>query len=88
MTQSSEWKPIESAPRDGTKFLGLLKDGRICTMAYQNRIETWQQNKHGAWVPDRQRLYLCEIGEQCISPRDATHWLPLPPAPTPEARHD
>lgn len=65
-----EWRPIESAPRDGTRVLvyapppdpakwhGSTLGSLICTVEY---------HADGGWC-------VCEI-------REATRWQPLPPAP-------
>ena len=65
-----EWRPIESAPRDGTRVLvyapppdpakwhGSTLGSLICAVKY---------HADGGWC-------VCEI-------RKATHWQPLPPAP-------
>ena len=65
-----EWRPIESAPRDGTRVLvyapppdpakwhGSTLGSLICTVEY---------HADGGWC-------VCEI-------RKATRWQPLPPAP-------
>ena len=64
------WRPIESAPRDGTRVLvyapppdpakwhGSTLGSLICTVEY---------HADGGWC-------VCEI-------REATRWQPLPPAP-------
>jgi len=67
----SNWQPIESAPRDGTRFLAWCPYvGRVIMRINGVHRETWAIDPSG-------RL-------SC----DPSHWMPLPPAPTQEARHD
>lgn len=64
------WRPIETAPKDGTQILILLSGGDIIVgpapieMTKQERIRFARQ---GEW-PDYKRF-------------SATHWQPLPPPP-------
>ena len=63
------WRPIESAPRDGTHFFGLV-DG-------QRRIVAWGKTSH---VP----LYGFCLADQGVEDFDLckpTRWHPFPPLP-------
>ena len=71
----SEWRPIETAPRDGTPVLLWASDFKGAT------ARTAQFRLHpcgsGLWLlaeSATQELYL--IAGQ------ATHWAPLPPGPS------
>lgn len=66
----SEWKPIETAPKDGTEILigWMARDGRrrggwIC------KIRRWRDD--AGWRRDRNHPY-------DLYP---THWMPLPEPP-------
>lgn len=61
----SEWKPIETAPNDGTKILVHYDDGE--TILDENTCGT-------NWKPYRGRHH-----NPCVS--TPTHWMPLPPPP-------
>jgi len=69
----ADWRPIESAPKDGTRILGYgvigLESGNgIGTVKW----ESWASN----WVCDPNEA--SEYGpERCV----LTHWMPLPDAP-------
>jgi hypothetical protein len=78
------WKPIETAPKDGTDILAALLyrdggDGGVQTIRWH---EPW-----GQWV-----MAGCLIGiqnnvkddENC----DPTHWMPLPQSPHAESDYD
>jgi len=62
-----EWQPIETAPRDGKRF--------ISTDDYNIEIIRWY---NGTWVVRRcsDPFYDEEWDENT-----PTHWMPLPPAP-------
>lgn len=67
----SEWKPIETAPRDGTKVLlgrfskGCEHDGRI-------RVDWWRTHMKAGYT-----------GFGHFNPEywPPTHWMPLPEPP-------
>lgn len=62
---SNDWKPIETAPKDGSKILLFLMHGNGCVVAY------WRK-AHKTWdIP----MHMVEI---CGTP---THWMPLPEEP-------
>lgn len=69
----SEWKPIETAPKDGTRFLAVDDTGRMV-------VTLWGKVSH---VP----IYFWLLMDVPIDPEDIdmwepTHWMPLPPPPT------
>jgi hypothetical protein len=70
----NDWKDMATAPKDGSKFIALTKDGRAVTAQYRESVDTWKKNRHDAWVPDRVRKYYAEIGSHTIAERDFTHW--------------
>ena len=66
-----EWKPIETAPKDGTSILVYDKvDNEMTTMTYLN------SGTIGWW-------FLCVEGNSCDESADftPTHWMELPEAP-------
>ncbi len=63
----SEWQPIETAPKDGTRVLAARKWKKG---QWVYRIAHWADRGLGNWVSDP--------GEWLVQP---THWQPLPPAP-------
>lgn len=63
----NEWKPIETAPKDGTEVLlwGALKEG----MHPWKYIGSWFPSRDGGfWVAHALRIH-------------PTNWAPLPPPP-------
>ena len=67
-----EWKPIETAPKDGTKVL-LWADGQV-------EIGDWLPDAH----PWNDTSWWIEGGQ--ITARNPTHWMPLPEAPNVKLR--
>lgn len=72
-----EWKPIETAPKDGTRVLLYLSCGKQCVARTQ--VHLFEGLK---WV-----IY-GEIGKPncwCLAEEDKdtqlTHWMPLPSPP-------
>ncbi len=73
-----EWKPIETAPRDGTRFLACFLKNR-----YEQIFPiAWSEN-----VYDEGFGWTLDAGGSAVLMYDQlTHWMPLPPPP--EARDD
>lgn len=73
--EGMEWRPIESAPRDGVTFLafGAFKGNNYwATVSYE---ESKAGGPNWCWH--------YEPESSCTAHRDAfTHWLPLPPPPS------
>ena len=69
----SEWLPIESAPRDGTAFLGYCptRGGYVADQRYI--VVYWSGWGGGTWSPT--------IGRSHFAESEITHWQPLPPPP-------
>jgi hypothetical protein len=69
-----EWQPIETAPRDGTRFAVLIPKPSRRT-AWTLGICHWE---HGMIEP---RF----IFDNWSTSPQPTHWMPLPPPPTTDA---
>lgn len=63
---ASQWKPIESAPKDGTEILGYA-GGDVAGVEWRTRWGYWSLLVCGAHAED---------GEWW-----PTHWMPIPPPP-------
>lgn len=83
---TTDWKPISTAPKnEAGEFLGPT-----ILIYYQADGLPWP----AYWGPSSDSridgVWMCaddDAGE--FRTEDVTHWMPLPPAPTPqEARHD
>ena len=64
-----KWQPIETAPRDGTKFLVL--GGPY--LGYVIPVVVDAVFDEGAWWPNQ--------SDWMDGPLEPTHWMPLPPPP-------
>lgn len=67
----SEWQPIETAPRDGSKFLAYTHDSEPGAPIFNVRIqEAWREGSDS-----KTGYFACATGQMI------THWMPLPPSP-------
>lgn len=62
------WRPIESAPKDGTRI--LLSNGHI------GRWAKWKTSKSPRWVMERRS------NNDQWPDQNPTHWMPLPAPPS------
>lgn len=70
----SEWKPIETAPRDGSSVL-LLSD-YVFVEDGPNAI--WM----GYWPVNDKKQWCFLSSWDCEPLTEATHWMPLPEPPS------
>lgn len=66
-----EWRTIESAPKDGTQILAVFP-GKTASVRFV--CIRWEDKK---WVATKSGDYIMTCSK-------ATHWMPLPAAPSPE----
>ncbi len=75
MTTPAEytWKPIDSAPKDGTVINVRLDCGTVTTVSWQ---EAWPRDRARGW-------FLTEFGANADDTEccNATHWCPIIPFP-------
>jgi len=66
----SNWQPIETAPRDGTPFLGAIRwgdhDWEILRMCWQDHTSNFVDATYAPFSDDQEQ---------------PTHWMPLPEPP-------
>ena len=76
------WRPIETAPKDGTKVIGLRKSGRAVTAYCAEYHAGWVAKEGGGHVPNGEfhKLWTEDQGDS-VFPVTLTHWMPLPPPP-------
>lgn len=73
MSEEVKWQPIESAPKDGTAFLGYIPAHRGYVARQDIEVVHWTQWGGGAWE---------NLSGFKIIPKGITHWMPLPEPPT------
>jgi hypothetical protein len=76
---NNEWKPIETAPKDGTEIIGLYYNGGIECIRLMWYLTSevailCGNNQDEAWWSRRS-----SVTQEIIEP---THWMPLPKLPT------
>jgi len=73
----SEWRPIETVPRDGTRILVCEADGQMY-------VTSWPAGSSERWFVDHgdPEEWWGDIDNPL------THWMPLPERPaTPQGEH-
>lgn len=65
------WQPIETAPKDGTAILAVIKGFQPVVVEYDPDVGWWYG---GDDVPD-------DDWYSMPFQYEPTHWMPLPPAP-------
>ncbi len=72
----SEWQPIETAPKDGSRI--MVWDGAPYFVCWSEQCEFAQFERVPGW-----QLFECEDGfYSCgLRPDEPTHWRPLPSPP-------
>lgn len=68
----TEWKPIETAPKDGTEILGWLKEGKWAVVSFKVTKSYCHWNRE---FRDSENWWKDNV--TCTP----THWMPLPNPP-------
>lgn len=72
----SDWKPIESAPMDGTSLIIATSMDLVGEASYCGSDGWWWANSHGEYWADAVEVHHGQV----------THWMPLPAPPTGDER--
>lgn len=72
----TKWRPIETAPRDGTVLLTFNPDLWVGRVIFDARI------RMARWSVDADTWYI--QGVNSTIPLEPTHWMPLPQPPEDE----
>lgn len=81
-----QWRPIETAPKDGTPFLATVVD-TVDEYDEDDRLIAKGKREVGVWVAQQIEF----LGAPVVIPwtgsivqnRKFTHWMPLPKPPVP-----
>lgn len=75
------WRGIESAPRDGSRVVGLCADGYVCFIRWDGYGEFHIVNNgdyiDGGYGNDYRTKQYSDFSDY----ERVTHWMPLPPPP-------
>ena len=85
------WRPIDTAPRDGTPVLLLTSDFGAVEGFWNGSVSNFYKSQVGWASYDPDNMQGDWVSEWRIDPGDArlycgatpTHWMPLPAAPIP-----
>jgi hypothetical protein len=73
----SAWQPIETAPKDGTRFWGKVGDDAIAMLwhpAFEAFVSSWRvMTMHNGWTIDGKTSQ-----EHSPVKHQPTHWMHLP----------
>lgn len=72
--QQTQWQPIETAPKDGTPFVAGRFTGEGKNHDGRQQVDRWHSRSRGDSYDG--------LGKFNTQFWPATHWQPLPPAPT------
>jgi hypothetical protein len=78
----SDWQPIETAPKDGTRIIAVVAGYHICVGVWVNKawcyFDASDFFSEGMW--ERYQRERAEAGASW----EPTHWMPLPAPPQKE----
>lgn len=75
--EACKWQPVESAPKDGTKFIGLFHDGGVFK-AWRQAYNNYKPKEDGGYYVDSQRHDWTYDADDSILPGKLIGWMPLP----------
>ena len=74
--ESNTWQDIATAPKDGTKFIGLMEFGLVFT-THRQAIHTYKEKGLGFHPTKMDYCWSYEDGDS-HNPCRPPHWMPLP----------
>jgi hypothetical protein len=83
---SDKWQPIETAPKDGTRFWGKVDDDAIAMLwhdKFQSFVSSWRCMTMAPgylWQAKGSDEWVTEHHHSPVT-HDPTHWMPLPAPP-------
>jgi hypothetical protein len=75
----SEWQPIETAPKDGTRILAVIPGFAVSIAWWFHDAQKWMTTDAEDYPDDESWNYTVANTEY-----QPTHWMPLPAAPSQE----
>ena len=89
MSEFGKWEPIETAPKDGSPFIGAYFERH--SSKYGDVVRCWWQGEFNAFISSCHEMSLATgytfddgstVRLHSPSIEGVTHWQPLPPTPT------
>lgn len=78
----SDWRPIETAPKDGTHILGWGRYNNFPVIVRWGRIRhTWEMGWEPSYDGSRVIESESDFGTEYKEREILTHWMPLPERP-------
>jgi hypothetical protein len=71
-----KWKPIKTAPKDGTWFLAIGNEKLhdvVSWLPYEVVLKWWAEDADGVWYNGAMDEYYAPQHKRTL-----THWMPLP----------
>lgn len=68
------WRPIETAPKDGSRV--IIWDGAPYIAKWAEEANDYQFTSYPGW-----QIFDCDDGFYSIASKSPTHWMPLPADP-------
>lgn len=75
------WRPIETAPKDGTPILCALTWRTAPDESAGTHVLLWRPERPGWYLAAISSIQLDHCGVDEDDAADATHWMPLPEPP-------
>jgi hypothetical protein len=82
----SEWKPIDSAPKDGTRVLLATKSGWTSTGRWTEDAMIWEGEEHPHWIHFECDDFYYSV--HLVDADEPTHWMRLPEPPVEPATEE
>lgn len=71
-TMKTEWQPIETAPKDGTKIVGYIPDWGVVAPVWYD-ADLFNKKPRPLWGNYAEFLY----GKKWVRNNQPTHWMPM-----------
>lgn len=85
LAEAVMWRPIETAPKDGTEVLAYREDAGVFLIRWdapENFLTEDECVKLGESAEEYSWIFADFVqGDRCEGSEMPTHWMPLPPPP-------
>ena len=86
MNDQNTWRPIDTAPKDGTEILGWREDAGVMLIRWIAPIDfcgEWACEMMGTQSAETYDWFFADFmtGDRLEGDESPTHWMPLPEGP-------